>query len=300
VTPHRLRWEHKVRKILKNRALIMAVLGLLVMSQSILWEYVRVKPTYRFIVEPWSLRGYEVTQGFVVAAISFSLAVFALLIGRGVIKETRVSSFIGVAWLVAVTVLVVYLADVRDIEMVLLIQVALSAIGAVAAVSALQIFIPHEWKQRGRAARAGMWLVAFAVILFGFFRPLFSTARPFWLYILMVALMLAALALLRPPTELATRRTLINGIVGIWVMSMTMSASLRQALLGAQLEKADISAQLLDLQITSGVLIAWFGGLIAFIGAVGMWAKRRDQIIAHERARKQQEAAAESTAQLSA
>jgi hypothetical protein len=277
----------------------MTILGLVIMAQSILWEYVRVEPTYRFIVEPWSLRGHELTQGFVVAAIAIGLAVFAALISREIIKESRVSSAIGVGALVVYITVVVMMAGVRDVEMVFPVQVALAAIGAVAIVSALQIFIPEDWNKRGRAARVGLWLAVFAVLLFGVIGPVFSSTRPFWMFIGVAAVVLGALALLRPPTELAGRRMLINGIVGIWVVSMSMSASLRQALLGAQTENGT-PANLLDLQITSGVLLTWFGGLIAFSGAVGMWAQRRDQIIAHERARQQQEAAAESTAQLSA
>jgi hypothetical protein len=275
VTPHRRRWEHKVRKILRN------------------------EPTYRFIVEPWSLRGRELTQGFVIAAIALGLAVFAVLLSRGIIRESRVSSAIGVGALVAYITAVAFMADVRDVEMVFFVQIVLSAIGAVAIVSALQIFIPEDWNKRGRAARLGLWLAILAVIQFGVVGPIFSGARPFWMFIAMAAVVLAGLALLRPPTELAGRRMLINGIVGIWIMSMSMSAGLRQALHAAQTENGT-PAQLLDLQITSGVLLTWFGGLLAFAGAVGMWAKRRDQIIAHERAQQQQEAAAESTAQLSA
>jgi hypothetical protein len=297
VAPHRRLWEHKVRKILRNRALFMTIFGLLVMAQSILWEYVRAEPTYRFIVEPWSLRGYEVTQGIVICAMALGLAVFAMLLSRGTIKETRLSSAIGIGALVAYFSVVVLLADVRDVQMAFVVQIVLAAVGAVAIVSALQIYIPDDWNKRGRAARFGMWLAVFFILFFGVFQTLFADPQPFWLYIAVAAIVLGGLALLRPPTELAGRRTLINGIVGVWVMSMTMSASLRQALQEAQREFGT-PAQLLDLQITSGVLLAWFGGLLAFIGAVGLWARRRDQIIAHERARKQQEAAAESAAQL--
>jgi hypothetical protein len=82
-------------------------------------------------------------------------------------------------------------------------------------------------------------------------------------------------------------------------MSMTMSASLRVTLDQAQLDATGLTAEIKNLQITSGVLWARFGGLVAFVGAVGLWAQRRDEIIAVERARKQQEAARESESQLS-
>ena len=182
-----------MRKILRNRALIMTIFGLVVMAQSILWEYVRVEPTYRFIVEPWSLRGSEVTQGFVIAAIALGLAVFAVLISREIIKESRISSAIGVGALVAYIVAVVIMADVRDVEMAFFIKVLLSAIGAVAIVSALQVFIPDDWNKRGRATRVGLWLAVVAVLLFGVIGPIFSSARPFWMFIAMAAIVLAGL-----------------------------------------------------------------------------------------------------------
>lgn len=289
-----------MRKILKNRALVLTIVGMALMVQSVLWEYVRVKPTYRFIVEPWSLRGYELTQGFVIAAIAFGIAVLAVLVSRGIVKETRTSSAIAIAVLIAYAVVVTILADARDVKMPFIVSVLLAVVAAVVAVALLEGFIPKEWRKRRRLTRAGIWLVSFVVLMFGVLRPLLTDEQPFWVFVLIAGVVVGALALFRPPTELAGRRMLINSITAIWVMSMTMSASLRQALLAAQLEQSDISAQLLDLQITSGVLIAWFGGLLAFVGAVGMWAKRRDQIIAHERARKQQAAAAESSAQLTA
>ena len=52
----------------RNRSLFLIVLGTGLMAASVLWEYVRMKPDYRYIVEPWSIRGYETTQGWVIFA----------------------------------------------------------------------------------------------------------------------------------------------------------------------------------------------------------------------------------------
>ncbi len=82
-------------------------------------------------------------------------------------------------------------------------------------------------------------------------------------------------------------------------MSMTMSASLRVTLDQAQLDATGLTAEIKNLQITSGVLWAWFGGLVAFVGAIGLWAQLGDETSAVERARKQQEAARKSESQLS-
>jgi hypothetical protein len=273
---------------------------MLIMAASVLWEYVRVEPTYRFVIEPWSLRGYELSQGLVIAAGAIGIAILTLLISRGVIKETLASSATAIGFVALGGVVLAILADAKEVKMPFPVHVALAAIGGVVTIALLERFIPEEWQKRRRLARFGMWLVGFVVLLFGVVGPLLQNEQPFWVFVALAGVMLGGLVLFRPPAQLAGLRMTINAIVAIWIMSMTMAASLRQALMEQQFEQNGISASILDLQITSGVLIAWFGGLLGFVGAVGLWAKRRDQIIAHERARKQQAAARESQEQLTA
>ena len=289
-----------MRKILRNRPLMLTLVGLIILGQSALWEYVRVRPTYRFLIEPWSLRGYELPHGLVIAASAVAIGILTVLVARGIIKESLGHSAIAVGSMVAFGIVAAILADAKDVTTPFVLHAILAAIGGVAVMSLLERFIPEDWSRRRRAARFGMWLVATLVLLLAVIRPLLTDEKPFWLFVLVAGIIIGALALFRPPTQLATRRIIINAIAGVWLMSMTMSASLRQALMERQFELNQISADLGDLQITSGVIIAWFGGLVAIIGAVGMWARRRDQIIAHDRARKQQAAAAESEEQLSA
>lgn len=289
--------ESMVRSILRNRPLVMTVLGMIIMAQSILWEYVRVEPTYRFIVDPWSLRGYELPHGLVIATASIGIALMAVLIARNVIKETILSSSIAVGVMVVAAVVLAMAVDAKEVKMPFPVHVVLSLIGAVVVVAVLERFIPANWKQRRRLARGSMGVAGFVVVLFAVVGPILQNKQPFWVFIALTGIILAGLVLFRPPAQLAARRMLINAITGLWVMSMSMSASLRQALLEAQSENG-INATILDLQITSGVILAWLGGLVAFAGAVGMWARRRDQIIAHERAAKQEAAARESEQQL--
>ena len=56
-----------MKTLFKNKPLLLTILGLAIMAQSILWEYVRVRPDYRFVIEPWSQRGYDINQGWVIA-----------------------------------------------------------------------------------------------------------------------------------------------------------------------------------------------------------------------------------------
>lgn len=288
-----------MRKFLKNRPLLLTTLGLVIMAQSIFWEFIRVKPTYRFLIEPWSMRGYEVTQGVVIAVSAIVVALVAVLLSYGVIKETPIHSVAAVVFLVVYAVVVTVLADAKDIKMPFIVHIILSLMGAIVLKAVLERFIPEVWTKRRRAAQIGLWLAGFLITLFAFVGPILQNEQPFWVFVAVAGIVLGALVFFRRPQQLAGWRMIINGIVVLWVMSMTMAASLRVTLRQAQFELNGLSADVQDLQVTSGVLWAWFGGLVAFAGAVGMWARRRDEIIAFDRARKQQEAARESERQLS-
>lgn len=288
-----------MRKFVKNRPLLLTVLGMVIMAQSIAWEYVRVAPDYRFLIEPWSLRGYEVDQGLVITIGALLVAAVALLLSYGVLKESLAHSAIVVGVLVGFGVVAAIAADAKAVELPFIVRIILSVAGAIVIRALLDRFIPESWGKRRRLAVVGLWLAGFIVTLFAIVGPLLDGERGFWVFIAVAGLILGALALFRPPAALAGWRMVINGIVALWVMSMTMSASLRVTLDRAQFDVNGLSADIKNIQITSGILLAWLGGLVAFVGAVGMWAKRRDEIIAVDRARKQQEAARESEAQLS-
>jgi hypothetical protein len=288
-----------VKKFSKNRPLTLTVIGLAIMAQSIAWEYVRVEPTFRFLVDPWSIRGYDVPQGIVIAVGAIVIALLAVLLSYGVLNETRAHSIFGVSLVVGFGIVASVVADANDVEVPFGVLVLLAIGGGVVMRVLLESRLPDQWSKRRRAARTGLWVTGFLITLFVIARPLLRNEQPLWVLVAVAGVILGALAIFRPPKELAGWRMVINAIVAIWVMSMTMSASLRVTLNQAQLDTTGLSAEIKNLQITSGVLLAWLGGLIAFVGAVGMWAKRRDEIIAFERARKQQEAARQSESQLS-
>jgi hypothetical protein len=289
-----------VTKFLKNTPFLLTILGMAIMAQSILWEYVRVRPTYRFIVEPWSQRGYEVNQGLVLASGAVLVIVLTSLMVSGVIKETRLHSLAAVAIIIVFAVGAAVLVDAKDVKIPFIVHVILSAIGGIVLRSLLEGFIPEEWSKRRRLTRFGLWLVGFLVALFAVVGPLLNGEQPFWIFLAVSGAVLGALSLFQPPTTLGNWRMIINTVLGLWIMSMTMSAALRHGLAGAQFIATDgLNADAQDLQITSGVILAWLGGLLAFTGSVGLWARRRDEIAALDRARKQQAAARESEAQLS-
>jgi hypothetical protein len=280
--------------------MILVGLGTGVMATSILWEYVRMRPDYRFIVEPWSIRGFETPQGWVIAAIATTVLVLAVLVTTGVLKET-LPTIVGAA--VATTALGVVLAAVTDPREPVVGTFGTWGLAVIAGMAGAAIAAAAFPKGFRGAARSWTTLAVFAAVLlvagFAVFDPLFGgKAVPLWLLVLVGVGLLDVVVVVRPPRELALYRLMINGVLIAWFIGMVMSGSLRSLLAASQLETIGISAEIRDIQITSGVMLVWFGGLLAFLGTVSLWARRRDQLDAVARARRQLEAARRSAEEM--
>ena len=265
-----------MRTFLKNKVLVLATIGLVLLGTSMFWEYVRMRPDYRFIIEPWSLRGFETAQGILIGVGSALLIVLTFLVVFGVINETLTHALaLGV---VILTLLTVWALD-----------------------TVLTRFVLGKMSKRPRQLiRLATWVLGGLVLLLFVLGPLFgSEARPAWVMVALAFLMLNTVAALRRPQSLAPYRMLINGVLVVWLVSITSAAALRTALITEQRKVSEVAADVADAGITSGIIIAWVSGLLAFAGVVGLWAKRREEVEARERARRQLEAARESEAQLS-
>ena len=281
---------------LKNRMFLITAVGIILMGQSVLWEYVRVRPNYRFVISPWSLRGYQTTQGTVIVAIAALLLALLVVLGLGIVKEKRSHALILTGVVTALATIVTALSDAKDVDLGGLGALLFSVVGAAAIDTLVNRFIiPQRLSVRvRRPVRIVLWLVSLFGLLIGVLGPFFDTTTPMWQVILLAYLLIAVLAVFRHPESLTQWRLLINSLTAVWLVSLTSAASLRQTLLRLQLEENGVAAELLDVQITAGLLIAWLGGLIAMVGAVGLWAKRRERIDATDRARRQIAAARES------
>jgi hypothetical protein len=115
-------------------------------------------------------------------------------------------------------------------------------------------------------------------------RALSGRSVPAWVLVLLLMSTLSVLMVARAPHELAPYRLMLIGVALTWVITMVCAGAVRSTLLGAQLEAAGIAAPYRDIQITSGVMIAWAGGLLAFAGSVALWARRRDELQERSRA----------------
>jgi hypothetical protein len=119
-------------------------------------------------------------------------------------------------------------------------------------------------------------------------------------WVAIAAVVLVGIAVTGSPAELAANRMLIFSTVGGGGAIALSAAAARSNLITAQLELDGIAGKFQDSQITSGWFVALFGILVAFVGAVSLWARRRDIIINQQRAERQRVAAEASAAEIQA
>ncbi len=293
-----------MRTFKRYRSEIVTVAGAVLIIASLGWEYARMKPDYRFIVDPWSVRGFETTQGLVMTAIAVAIiAVTVVITWRG---DSLVPS-LGIVG--GVTVFAVALTALSGADDVSLPWPAIWGFGLVtafvAAAAATRWLSRPSHSTLRRLAIFGIFLATFLVTPLLIFNPIFSgNSMPLWVVVLVGFLLMDGLILIQQPQALAPYRLLINGVVIGWIVGLTMSASLRSTLRRLQIEwsldnlGAESAADLRDIQVTSGVMMVWIGGLLAFAGAVALWARRRERLEALQRSQRQLEAARESAAEL--
>ena len=283
----------------------LAIFGGLLVVASIAFEYVRMAPSYRFIVEPWSIRGYDLTQGKVVAAIGVGTIIISLLAAstRG---STRFNIAVGFAvWLAAV--LIAQFPDPPPIKLELasfaglMIVAILSYILARSIVNSLAERLPSTMR---RYATLGLLVVLFGVGFFAIAKPNFVSPNSADVDLSVVIAVFLGIVVISAataqPRELAVARiSIVTALMG-WIVIATVGTSARSHLIDSQLEVMGVSGTYRDTQITSGIMLAFFGMLIVFLGSTGLWARKRDRLQVIARARRQQQAAEDSAAEIAA
>jgi hypothetical protein len=279
----------------------MAIGGSALIVISALFEYVRMHPDYRFIVEPWSLRGYETTQGRVVVAIGIGLLLLSLVTLKENASLRYAIAAAGVAWLAAIFIADLADPEPVDLELAAPLAILLTAVGSWIVVASVFAFAGERLPTKGRSLmRAGAWIVITLIVYFALVAPnVVSSSSTVEVPVLIaIAYGIALLgAVAGRPRELATVRILLVSVVGGWIYITTMAGSVRSSLVTEQMETG-IAASYKDTQITSGIMIAFIAALIVFAGAAGIWAERRDRLTVLARAKRQHEAALESAAEL--
>ena len=270
----------------RNRSLFLVLLGAGLMATSLFWEYVRMKPDYRYLVDPWALRGFETTQGLVICAIGVAIMVLAVPLSLRLMKEGLVEAILVAAAATAFATLLPVFAGAPDQQVGGFLLWALAVLTGLAAVAVVRRFLPADLaRSLRRLAHIGVLAAVTVFAALAVYRPLFGDrAVPLWALVLVFMVTVDVLAIARVPYELASYRLLLNIALLGWIIALVCAGAVRSTLFRLQYDRMGIVAEYRDIQITSGVLIAWVGGLLAFLGAVALWARRRDQMEEHSRA----------------
>ncbi len=266
---------------------------------SIAWELARMNPQTSYIVDPWSIRGYESVHG----SIAFTIGALVFAAGLLTMLEKSLnplySRLIGFAMaLGAVGVAAIYGTDERIMGG--------GAVGWLVAIGVSWIIkglvAPRLPEQLASGIKTFSSLAIVIVSAFVLNLALFGrefTAKPV-VWVGIAALVIYGLAATGKPSELAANRMLIFSTVFGGATVALGAAAVRANLIAAQFESDGVVGQYKDTQITSGYFLALFGMLLAFVGAVSLWAKRRDIIINLRRAERQRAAAEASAAEIQA
>lgn len=286
----------------QNWSKIAIALGPALVMVSIVWEMVRTNPAYNFLVEPWSLKGYELDQGWTYFAVGLVLLLTALAVMPKRAVEVPYSAAIVAFTTVASTVLaLVYGPETVSITFSGLVIAILTLILTLMVYRTFKSLVLPRIPALDRfiiriAIGLGTLVVVFLLLSISVGGSTVETNPGLAAFVAVGLLSLFALA--TPPHGLAANRMLIYGSVLGGAVVATSGGSLRTSLMEAQTAAIGVSAQYKDVQVAYGWFIALTGILILFVGAVAIWATRRDLIIARERAREQRLAAEKSAKEI--
>lgn len=282
----------------RYRPQLLLLSGAVVTMASILWELTRMNPSTSYIVEPWAERGYETVHGSVTFTIGALLFLAGLLTIWERSKEPTYSRIIAaIMGAGAIGVAAIYGTDEKTMGGGFL-GWLLAAVGGYVIRSAIKPYLPKTNATVRNLISLGV-LVVGAVVLYAVLLGRESDALPV-VWVSIAAVLLVGLSVTGRPVELAANRMLIFSTVAGGAAIALSAAAARFSLLDAQFALDEIVGQYKDTQITSGYFVALFGILLAFVGAVSLWAKRRDIIINQQRAEKQRAAAEASAAEIQA
>ena len=284
----------------QNWSKIAITLGPAIVMIAIVWEMARTNPAYGFLVEPWSLRGYEMDQGWTYFAIGLALLLLGIAVTPKRSVETGYSAAVVALGTIVGTVLaLVFGPDVMSITFSTLVVAVLSLLLSIMLYRTFKSLVLPRVQALDRFIIRVVIGIGTLVLIF----VLITSAVGSTTVELNPGLaafaglgLLGLFALATVPHGLAANRFLIYvTILGGAAIGLS-GGSLRTTLREAQVEAIGAAGQYKDVQVGYGWFIALAGIIILFVGAVALWATRRDIIIARTRAREQR-AAAEKSAQ---
>lgn len=273
-------------------------LGPVIIIASVVWEFARTNPEYNFLIEPWAIRGYDTEFGVPYIVLGVLLLVGGIATSwEGTLRDS-VSATVAVYFIVAMTG---YAFAFGNEELTISVTATMNLVMSMVLGAALALALRSLLGERMRVFKRALPLfVVFFLLFFVMFAVLAVgteiTVRP-WAFVFVMTLLAGGLAVSIRPINMAANRMLIAGSVAGWLVILLSGGAIRQNLVDEQVatEQASgaigVSAPYKDTQAALGWWLAGLGVTILFVGAVGLWAKRRDIVAALARARKQREAA---------
>ena len=269
--------------------------------QSVVWEFARMRPDYQFLVEPWSIRGFEIVHGQIYFALGLTALISFLLVwweGSQIIRNA-------IAIIVFMIAAGTFLAARFSGDPYTFTPGA-PVIGGGAIILGVSIFRFLKGSvHRGRLLESFIARLISGLVIIGIVGFIINAliggqeqTIDIWVGILAILILLGILSIATTPRELAANRMLMYSTATA-ALAMALSAgAVRSTLFRLQAEAGGVPAQYKDTQVTSGHLIGVFGMLLVTAAAVMLWAKRRDAIQTATRAAKQRAAAEESAREI--
>jgi hypothetical protein len=282
----------------KNWTKVALALGPIIMIASISWEYARTAADYNYLVQPWSMRGYESVHGWVIVLAGVLLLIGGLFTSMERSMQPRYSALIvGYIVVVATIFAALFARDSISVTMSPVTIALLSVLLAAAISLAVRSLMGENNRWLNRALVTFTPLVIVFYVFFGATLSGNTVTIPTWGLVFVVFLSLGSMSLAIKPMDMGANRMMIVSAIVSGGLVWLRAGALRQSLIELQMETDQgdglfgIAAQYKDTQAAAGWWISGFGTFVIFIGAVGLWARRRDIVAAIARAKKQREAA---------
>jgi hypothetical protein len=288
----------------KNWTGIALALGPAILFSTIVWEIARVNPDYGFIVSPWSLKGYETVHGWVFVALAIGLLIGGMLVlwevsSAGLMRLGVLAYFVVAGTIIAFTFApsstTISIGPVLGIAMALFFALIVFRFTTTTIAKAVP-FLGRGW------VKGLLFLVMWAIIGLILWVTVVDKELTLDTTIAVFALLtlLAVYASAAEPRGLAANRMLIYTTMIAMLVVVCSAGAIRSTLIRLQLEANGVAAEYREVQVSLGWFIAVFGILVLFTGAVGLWAKRQDLLVALTRVRRQREAAEKSAGEIKA
>jgi hypothetical protein len=282
----------------RNWTKIAIALGPLMLISSFVWEFARMNPDYKFLIQPWAMRGNEMVHGDVFVA----LGIFLLIAGLATSWERATKPLYSVLIVLFIVIAgAAVTANYSDTTFDLTVNTVTAIFIALAVSIAISLALRSQLRRRSRLfARALPIFVVFFILVMGLISATIldtTISTESWIALSVFMAFSAVVAVSLRPIDMAANRLLVMAVVTTWGVVVLSAGAIRQTLIDTQLitvqvdGTSGIAAQYKDVQAASGWWLAGFGLTIMFVGSVGLWAKRRDHVAALARARKQREAA---------